>query len=169
MQTLIINQIGFNRNYYTFTWRLLMKIVLCSNFPWTKFMNYKCFELKLTPATRWSTNLSAKVNLSHAINFGAVCGANLVTLKKIAPTNLRTPTCGNFELTSVCYTRSRIKPSPPTLHSNWPLPARTYRTYTFTSPQHPSNRLISIDINIYPLVQISRIDGQNLRILGMSR
>jgi len=28
---------------------------------------------------RWSTTLSSKVNLPHAINFGALCDANLVT------------------------------------------------------------------------------------------
>jgi len=31
-----------------------------------------------TPASRWSTTLSSKVNLPHAINFRAKCGANLV-------------------------------------------------------------------------------------------
>ena len=31
------------------------------------------------PAARWSTTLSSKVNLPHVINFGAFCGANLVT------------------------------------------------------------------------------------------
>ena len=30
-------------------------------------------------ATRWTTNLSSKVNLHHAIDFRALCGANLVT------------------------------------------------------------------------------------------
>ena len=29
--------------------------------------------------SRWSTNLSSKVNLPHAIDFGAKCGAHLVT------------------------------------------------------------------------------------------
>ena len=34
-----------------------------------------------TPApTRWSTALSSKVNLPHAINFRALIGASLVTL-----------------------------------------------------------------------------------------
>jgi len=28
---------------------------------------------------RWSTALSSKVNLPHAVNFKALCGANLVT------------------------------------------------------------------------------------------
>ena len=32
-----------------------------------------------TMSTRWSTTLSSKVNLPHAINFRALCGANLVT------------------------------------------------------------------------------------------
>jgi len=30
--------------------------------------------------TRWTTTLSSKVNLPHAINFRAVCGANLGTI-----------------------------------------------------------------------------------------
>ena len=30
-------------------------------------------------ATRWSTTLSSKVNLSHTIDLRASCGANLVT------------------------------------------------------------------------------------------
>jgi len=32
-----------------------------------------------TPATRWSTPVSSKVNLPHAIDFRALCGANFVT------------------------------------------------------------------------------------------
>ena len=32
-----------------------------------------------TGATRRSTKLSSKVNLHHAINFRALCGANLIT------------------------------------------------------------------------------------------
>ena len=35
-----------------------------------------------------------------------------------------------------------------------------------TSPHDPTNRLISNDRNNYPQVQISRIDGQTLGILG---
>ena len=48
------------------------------------------------PPTRWSTTLSSKVNLPHAINFRALCGANLVTLHPGVPPkrNLRTPPCG---------------------------------------------------------------------------
>ena len=49
MQTLIIYKLGFNQNYYTFTLILLIKIVLCSKFPSTKFINYKCFEMKSSP------------------------------------------------------------------------------------------------------------------------
>ena len=33
MQTLIIYKLGFKQNYYTFTLILLIKIVLCSEFP----------------------------------------------------------------------------------------------------------------------------------------
>ena len=43
-----------------------------------------CREMKMLAevarTTRWSTALAAKVNLPHAIDFGALCGANLVTL-----------------------------------------------------------------------------------------
>ena len=49
--------------------------------------------------TRWSTTISSKVNLHHAINFGALCGANLATRWSRSPPirgeqNLRTPPCG---------------------------------------------------------------------------
>ena len=46
MQTLIVFKIGINQNYYTFTLILLMHIVLCGQFPWTEFINHKCFEMK---------------------------------------------------------------------------------------------------------------------------
>ena len=40
-----------------------------------------CFVYKICckGSTRWTTTLSAKVNLPHGINFRALCGANLVT------------------------------------------------------------------------------------------
>ena len=50
MQTLIIYKLGFNENYYTFTFILLIKIVLCSKFPGTKFINYKCFDMRANSA-----------------------------------------------------------------------------------------------------------------------
>ena len=37
---------GFDHNYYMFTSILLITIVTCGKFPWTKFMDYKCFEMK---------------------------------------------------------------------------------------------------------------------------
>ena len=46
MQTLIIDKLGVNQNYYTFTLILLIKTVLCSQFPWTKFINYGCFDMR---------------------------------------------------------------------------------------------------------------------------
>ena len=49
VETLIIYNLGFNQNYYTFVLILLIKIVLCSKFPWTKFINNKCFDMKLDP------------------------------------------------------------------------------------------------------------------------
>ena len=45
LQTLMIYKLGFNQNYYTIALLLLIKIVLCSKFPWTKFINYKCFHM----------------------------------------------------------------------------------------------------------------------------
>ena len=51
VQTLIIYKLGFNQNYHTFDLKLLIQIVLCTKFPWTKFINYKCFDMRL-PLTR---------------------------------------------------------------------------------------------------------------------
>ena len=39
-----------------------------------------CVRRKWGP-TRWSTALSSKVNVHHAIDFRVLCGANLVTLR----------------------------------------------------------------------------------------
>ena len=47
LQTPIIYRLGFDQNYYKLTLILLVKIVLCGKFPWTGFMNYKCFEMRL--------------------------------------------------------------------------------------------------------------------------
>ena len=41
MQKLAINDLGFDQNYHTFAVILLMKIVLCSKFHRSRFMNYK--------------------------------------------------------------------------------------------------------------------------------
>ena len=41
---------GFKQNYYTFTLILRMKIVLCSKFPWTKFVNHKRLQVKSASA-----------------------------------------------------------------------------------------------------------------------
>jgi len=46
MQTLITYKRGFNQNYYTFTSIMLTKIVMCSKFHRTKFINYKCFHMR---------------------------------------------------------------------------------------------------------------------------
>ena len=42
----LIHKLGFNQNYCTFALILLIKIVLCIKFHWTKFQNYKCFHMK---------------------------------------------------------------------------------------------------------------------------
>ena len=47
---MIIYELDFNQNYYTFTSIVLMKIVLCSNFSWPKFINYDCFDMKSSKA-----------------------------------------------------------------------------------------------------------------------
>ena len=47
MQTLISCKLDFNQSYYTFTLLILIKkIVVCSKFPGSKFMNYKCFDVR---------------------------------------------------------------------------------------------------------------------------
>ena len=46
VKTVIIYKLGFNQYYYTFTSILLIRILLCSKFSWTKFINYKCFGIK---------------------------------------------------------------------------------------------------------------------------
>ena len=53
MQTLMTCKLGFNQNNYTFSLMLLIKIVLCSDFLWTKFINLiniKCFEMRFDGA-----------------------------------------------------------------------------------------------------------------------
>ena len=45
LQTLMIYKLGFNQSYDTFTSITQIKIVLCSEFPWTEFMNDKCFHM----------------------------------------------------------------------------------------------------------------------------
>ena len=46
-QTLVIYRTGFNQVYYTLTLILLVKIVMCSKIPYTKFINCKCFDMRL--------------------------------------------------------------------------------------------------------------------------
>ena len=46
LQTLMHYKLGFNQNFYTFTMISLIKIVLRSKFPWSKFMNYQCFDMR---------------------------------------------------------------------------------------------------------------------------
>ena len=64
MQTLTIYKLGFNQNYYTFTVILLIKIVLSSNVPWTKFMNYQCVEMRSVPV-RHSAPTSHSAPMQH--------------------------------------------------------------------------------------------------------
>ena len=46
LETLTIHTLGFNQNDYTFSLILLIKIILRSKFPETKFINCKCFDIK---------------------------------------------------------------------------------------------------------------------------
>ena len=39
IETLIAHKLGSNQNCYTFTFISLEKIVMCSKFHWTKFIN----------------------------------------------------------------------------------------------------------------------------------
>ena len=43
--------------------------------------SYYTTVLLVLPATRWSSTISSKVDLPHAINFRALCGVNLITLR----------------------------------------------------------------------------------------
>ena len=45
-QTFIIHKLGCNQNYYTCTVVSLINTVLCRQFPWTKFINFKCFDMR---------------------------------------------------------------------------------------------------------------------------
>jgi len=49
--------------------------------------------------TRWSTTLSSKVNLPHAINFMSLSGANL-TLEISSQRNPRNPPSGELQFTA---------------------------------------------------------------------
>ena len=45
VETLVIHDLGFSQNYYTFTLILLVKMILCRKFHWTKFNNFMCFHM----------------------------------------------------------------------------------------------------------------------------
>jgi hypothetical protein len=59
MQTFLIYKAGFNQNYCTFALNLLMKIVLCSQFHWTKLMDHKCFITRFARVLRAGGLVSA--------------------------------------------------------------------------------------------------------------
>ena len=44
------------------------------------FVYHSTLGLRVTVPTRWTTDLSSKVNLPGTINFKALCGTELVTL-----------------------------------------------------------------------------------------
>ena len=46
VETLVLCELGFNQNYYTFVLISLIKIVLCSKIHSTKFIHYKCFHIR---------------------------------------------------------------------------------------------------------------------------
>ena len=46
VEALIIHKLGVNQNFYTFASILLIKMVLCSKFYATKFINFKWFHMK---------------------------------------------------------------------------------------------------------------------------
>ena len=63
LQTLIIYKLGFNQNNYSFTPILLIKIVLCREFPWIKFMNHKFFDMKSAGVLRGDDARPGRVRL----------------------------------------------------------------------------------------------------------
>ena len=100
-------KLGFNQNCYTLTLILLMKILLCSKLPWTKFVNYKCFVMKsagsVLPACvqtqpRWGslrggrvgiyTSLSLSPPLSLSISLSLSLHVQLVRLLRIFAADL---------------------------------------------------------------------------------
>ena len=73
--------------------------------------------------TRWSTTLSLKVNLPHAINFRALCGANvgLVILHSLGSTKLSYSTeCGEGSPSPDESLSSRLHETSTTLSSAIP-------------------------------------------------
>ena len=49
MQELEIHELGFNQNYCTFA-LIVLKIIVCSKFLGTKFMNYQSYKIKSIPS-----------------------------------------------------------------------------------------------------------------------
>ena len=60
MQTPVIHKLGFNQNYYTFAVALLLKIVMCCKFPWTKIINHKFFGMSTGPAKQLGPSNSVR-------------------------------------------------------------------------------------------------------------
>ena len=64
LQISIIYKLGFNQNYFTFTLILLTQILSCGRFPWTEFINYKCFDIRSDNPTA----TAPVANVSHHID-----------------------------------------------------------------------------------------------------
>ena len=46
MKTLVIHELVFIQDFHTFTFILLIKIVLCSKFSWTNLISDQCFDVR---------------------------------------------------------------------------------------------------------------------------
>jgi len=132
MQILIIYKLGFNQNYYTFAWILLIKIVLCSKFHWTKLINYKCFHMNSSSANRPGIAVVASNNLTwnESLNYQDVsskwmCGAVLMVFFFFITLKPRVEWCTSLWAltTSPPWNRSSHGGSRGTHHQpTWPAP-----------------------------------------------
>ena len=68
LQTLRIYPLSFNHNYDTVALISLIKIVLCSKFHYTKFINYKWLQMRLPSASKKSVSTSAPFFLMNPIS-----------------------------------------------------------------------------------------------------
>ena len=89
----IIYKLGCNQNYYTFALISLMKIVMCSKFPWNKFINYKCFDMRLGVA--WHCAWIVYGNTFNVNHLFAIAGVFLLPWKiRTSQRRDRVPACG---------------------------------------------------------------------------
>ena len=72
VKTLVIHELGFDPNFYTFALISLIEIVLCGTFHSTKFTKKKCFHVKseLTKIYKCFHTKSIREKLARAAGTG---------------------------------------------------------------------------------------------------